>query len=401
MDHVRGETSLYGIVSGGVVGRGPDAFLYAVAPHDLTTWKYLGRLIDIPADLQRPTHWTGDLGVNWECVNFMTLQGDSGARKEVLIMGTEGGHKRNAEAEQDPLCVWTMWMAGSLVQTEDGPRLNHEISGILDHGNLYAASSYQHPETGERIVWGWIKEEELTLARREAKGWTGYLSLPREVFLLEKTDVVRSLVTPLRQIPSLKVIDEADGRATIQTLGIRPLTNLATLRASKPRVWTNIVGQVPTTHLANVPSTSWELQAVLSVQPGTDRIGFHVQHSADMAQRTTISFSPKKEEIRVDRSLSNREDDVGKDPVRGPLTLFISNEAGTEVAERLRLRIFRDGDVLEIFANDRFALSTVVYAGPLSCPGISCFSTSPKTGDVVFESISLWEQLSDVHIARV
>ncbi|KAK7425780.1 hypothetical protein QQZ08_007756 [Neonectria magnoliae] len=409
MDVMRGEKGkmLYGIVSGGIVDQGPNAFVYAVNANDLTTWTYLGPLVDMPVDFQRPSHWSGDFGLNWECVNFMTL-GDGSDEYDFLILGSEGGLKKGVqEGTEAATDAWALWMAGSLRQTSPGGGivLDHDFSGILDHGNLYAPNSYRHPHSGARIVWGWIKEEELPLSTCESKGWKGYLSLPRELFLLRLSNVVRALKTPLSEIPSVKLSNDerVKGRTKIiQTLGIRPLPNLKTLRRSEPMVWSKIddLEIRKACRLHSTTSANWELEAVVKVQPNTQRIGFHIRHNDDLSQRTSIFFSVDEEEIIVDRSQSNDEPEIRKDNLSGPFTLFVHDDGDAEVAEDLHLRIFYDGDVLEIFANDRFSLCTVVYADTQTCTGISCFvdGDGDKNGrqDVGgFETIMLWESLGD------
>lgn len=395
MDEIRGEKKLYGIVSGGVVGEGPNAFVYAVSPDDLTTWTYLGPLCDVAVGAQRPSHWTGDLGVNWECVNFMEL-GKGPTKTNFLLMGTEGGHRREAAPGEDCHGVWSMWVGGDLKQTVDGPRMENEFSGLLDNGNFYAANSYEHPKTKERIVWGWVKEDELTLKRRETKGWTGYLSLPREVFLLNIHNVLGALQTPLSDIPSLKVSKNqgGSGSQTVQTLGIRPQRNMASLRSSKPRTWLNLAE--PMGRLTTPASASWELEAVVRVSPRHHRVGFHLHHNHNLSKRTSVFFKPSEESIRVGRSHSNNESDITKDDVHGPFTLFRLEQAGAAVWEKLHLRIFADGDVLEVFANDRFALSTVVYADGFDSAGVSWFAEGGNDEGVVFESISLWDDMGRV-----
>lgn len=395
MDDIRGERSLYGIVSGGVVDEGPNAFVYAVAPNDLTRWTYLGPLCNIATGTQKPSHWTGDFGLNWECVNFMEL-GQGPERTNFLLMGTEGGHRREAPPGEDPHGVWSMWMGGSLKQTEDGPRMENDFSGLLDNGNFYAANSYEHPETGERIVWGWVKEEELTLSRRESKGWTGYLSLPREVFLLTIRNVLGTLKSPLSEIPSLKLSkdERSDGTRVVQTMGIRPLRDTTSLRDSKPRRWKDV--SEASGRLKKTASTSWELEAVVRVRSGHRRLGFHLYHNQSLSKRTTVCFCPEEESLSVDRSRSNGESDIVKDNVHGPLTLFVCKEDGIEVTEDLHIRVFVDGDVLEIFANDRFALSTVVYADGFDCTGVSWFAEGDIGDEVVFKSISLWDEMGEV-----
>ncbi|KAI8725697.1 hypothetical protein NCS52_00141400 [Fusarium sp. LHS14.1] len=394
LDEIRGEKSLYGILSGGIAGKTPTIFIYAVSPDDLTEWKYLGPLVDLVPGFRVPGSWTGDFGVNWECVNYMTLRSDTEER-DFLLMGTEGGHKRsNEEGKIDDLFVWCLWLAGSLEQTAEGPRLRHDFDGILDHGTLYAPNSYEHPVTKKRIAFGWIKEEELTLARREAKGWAGYLSLPRELFLYSATNVVRGLKSSLDEIRCIKAMPDGSGVNTIHTLGIRPLDDLRLLRSSQPNEW-SATGSSDTSGILkhSTRSTSWELEAFINVHAQHPRrVGFHICHNADTSLRTSIFFDTEEERIAVDRRASNHEPDIRKDTQSGAFTLFYTRDQGHETLETLRLRIFRDGDTLEVFANDWFALSTTVCVDE-SCGGLSWFVEGGGDAEGVFEKIRLWDGL--------
>ncbi|KAG7002959.1 Levanase [Fusarium oxysporum f. sp. conglutinans] len=392
LDEMRGEASLYGFVSGGVVDGGPTVFLYAISPTDLTQWTYLGPLIDLPTGFSPSGRWGGDFGVNWECVNFMTLHNESEERP-FLLMGTEGGVKPGAKEGRDQ---WSLWMAGSLEQTEQGPRIKPEYSGILDHGCLYAPNSYEHPITKNRIVWGWLKEDELTLARRESKGWTGYFSIPRELFLYTVENVTRTLSSSLAEVGCIKATENGRGSKTVQTLGIRPLPDLQGLRRDKPGYWKNIDSDANLGKLADTNTGSWELEATIKVSPNDQGLGFWIRHNEDLSQGTAIHFSPQSEKITVDRSKSNHEADIEKDAVSGPFTLFYSDRNGSEELEKFHLRIFCDGDVLEVFANDRFALSTMVYADTGDCTGLSWFVEGPGASETVFESVKLWENMKEV-----
>ncbi|KAH7169975.1 glycosyl hydrolase [Dactylonectria macrodidyma] len=402
LDEIRGEKSLYGLVSGGILDQGPTVFLYAVAPDDLATWNYLGQLADLPAGFRSPGRWSPDFGINWECANFVTLQ-DGSDEGHFLILGSEGGrnwdsdhHKTNSQGAQV-----AVWMAGSLNKTPKGPKFEHESSGVFDYGDLYAPNSYEHPDTKKRILWGWIKEDDLTLARREAKGWTGHLSLPRELFLYTVKGVTGTLKTPLEDICSIQVSDcisTGNAAKNIQTLGIRPLSDLQTLKQSRPTTWSNLGAEGGTGRLMDNASSSWELEATINVQRDQGRLGFYIRHDNDLSQRTSISFSAQEEKIVVDRCLSNNQEDVKKHNISGPFTLFSFSEEGAEVMEKLHLRIFCDGDVLEVFANDRFALSTMVYSESPLCTGISWFADQQDSTSHVFESIKLWESLAKVSI---
>lgn len=233
----------------------------------------------------------------------------------------------------------------------------------------------------------------MTLARQESKGWTGYLSLPREVFLMTKHNVIRALRTPLEDIPCLKVVEGVNAMSTVQSLGIRPLPSLSALRTNSLMVWRNMDREMLMGRLASCSSTSWILEAVMCVKEGHRRVGFHIHHNETMSHRTSIWFSPGSETIFVDRSHSNSEADIGKHNLSGPFTPFVCDDSGVEVMEKLRLRIFVDGDILEVFANNRFALSTVVYIDFKTFSGVSRFVEGGKDDGPVAESITLWEEV--------
>jgi beta-fructofuranosidase len=315
--------------------------------------------------------------------------------REFLLMGTEGGVKPGPDPNE-PLGQWCLWLAGTLEQTADGvPHLRRDFDGIVDHGCLYAVSSYEHPVSRKRILFGWIKEDELPAHRRAARGWAGYLSLPREMFLYSARGVLRGLRSSLADIRSLSATPDASGPAsTIQTLGIRPIDDLRLLRPSRPTGrWSSLGSAGLSGILKRARSTSWELDAVVAVHPDDHgRVGFHICHDHDASRRTTVYFDAREERIVVDKSASNNDDEIAKHPESGPFTLFWLADAGGETLEKLRLRIFRDGDTLEVFANDRFALSTTVYADE-ACAGLSWFVEGAGDATGVFESVDFWDEL--------
>jgi beta-fructofuranosidase len=394
--------SLYGMISGGVLKEGPALFLYTVQPNDLSQWNYLGplKLAFQGQSSSEQTRWSGNLGINWECGNVMTL-GDNSKEYNFLLVGTEGGLRpgRNEDGG-DPYGSWFVWMAGDITQGESGPRMNVEIQGILDHGVFYAANSYQHPLTDMRVVWGWIKEDSLNLNRREAKGWAGFQALPREVFLYSLHNVTATLKTQFEDISSLTVKQETgESTKTVYTLGIRPLPGTEALRRGVSTTYHNITStSAQVVYLMPCKSMSFELEAVIDLSATSNqRVGFHLRHNKDLSRRLTIYFDLRDEKIVFDQSQTNEESDIPKDPLCGPFTLFKQRRVDgkqqpEEDLERLRLRIFGDGDVFEIFANDRFALSGVAYLQS-DYTGISCFVEGSGDDTVVFESIRIWDDM--------
>lgn len=385
-----GET-LYGIISGGIKDSGPALFLYAVASDDVSQWEYLGPLVHITEGFYQPTRWTGNCGVNWECGNFLTL-GEGDEERSFVIVGTEGGAKSVTEKGDNVYGSWLLWMSGEFTQTKDGPRLVPNVFGQLDHGLFYAAASYGHPETKQRIVWGWLKEDTLALKHREAKGFVGYQALPRELFLLRIPEVVEALKTPLDKIDSLIVEDDAGAQTkTVATIGIRPLPGLEQLRRNDPICFNNVTSK-NTTFLTKCRSPSFELKTTIRIIPTGkhQRVGFHLRHNDALSRRLTVYFDVQTETIVLDRSQTNDEDGMPRDKLSGPFTLF-RQVGGWEL---LRLRIFCDGDTVEIFANGRFALSAVAYLDARDTSISTLNESEDSDQSVVFETISIWDDMA-------
>lgn len=205
LDTLRGErTNRYALVSGGIQGLAPTTFLYARERDRLNDWEYLGPLVQAPARWQASRKWSGNFGVNWECVNFMTLMVGSTA-KDFLIVGAEGDvekyhvgdHKLHSNLPARTV-RGQLWMSGKLQKTKGNAiRFSHHSSGYLNHGCYYAANSFVDPKSGRRIVHGWIPEEDCSLEEARRKGWNGCLANPRELFLLTIKGVTRALRSPL------------------------------------------------------------------------------------------------------------------------------------------------------------------------------------------------------------
>ncbi|MCJ1408662.1 hypothetical protein MMC19_002737 [Ptychographa xylographoides] len=406
MDDLRGKNSLYGIQSGGIRGHGPTVFLYAVDYADLANWDYLGPLADLSKGFRPSRKWSGDAGMNWECANFVTLKHDD-MQQDILIIASEGGENREhlrhlpANVSETRETRWCLWMSGELIQKLDGHiQYQYRYGGVLDHGCYYAANTFYDPVGERQVVWGWLPEEDVNMARHRAKGWNGCLALPRELYLLVIPNVVKALHTPLPEIASVQVVRLNDETATLNTLGIRPLPELAHLRRG-PAVALGI-GSIPKHHSRNhslrsdiVVSLQFELEAFIDIKTGCDRVGFHIRHAYDVDACTSIYFSPSEEEIVVDRGKSSTGSCINRCDVRGPHTLFTLRQGNKEILEKLHLRIFYDKGVIEVYANDRFALSTYVYTDKTDTRIISLFAKGASQS-AQSEDVKVWGDMSKI-----
>ncbi|CEO58450.1 Putative Glycosyl hydrolases family 32 superfamily [Penicillium brasilianum] len=380
---------LYGIVSGGVVDKAPAIFVYKVDPTDLRRWKYVGLLVDVGLNFH-PSRWSGDFGVNWEVGNLATLSNDTGDSRDFAIMGAEGclrgedslwtapgsaQYKRQARGQ--------LWMC---VKPHD-PANNSEaladyaFAGHFDHGCLYAANSFWDPVTAQRIVYGWITEEDLPDGPRHRQGWSGLISIPRVVHLMTLRNVTKARSSQLKSITSLEVIpNTSEPRTyTIQTLGIKPDPRLSLLRkGAERRLFQPSQLPISLRNVSNetlaLTTSRWELEAEFSINESCERVGIQIAHSSDFKQRTTLSYTPSKETFTIHRpTLEDQTINHGYESA--PHTLFTYlNEKGVEIEESLHIHAFFDKSVLEVFVNGRTVISTRIYHPSEKCFGIRFFA---------------------------
>jgi beta-fructofuranosidase len=195
--------------------------------------------------------------------------------------------------------------------------------GRLDHGDFYAPQSLRAPD-GRHLMWGWLRETRDLDAQWEA-GWSGVLSVPREL-AYEGGDLVQR---PARELRELR---ERHAHAGEHTLA-------------------------PGEHRAlDAPGDGVELALEVAVERG-GLFELGVRESPALAERTAVRYDGNT--LAVDRSESSLDArcDTGHQsmPVEGPLSL----------------RVFVDGSVLELFANDRRCLSTRIYPTRADATGLS------------------------------
>ena len=298
------EETLFGIISGGIRDVTPTTFLYTIDANDLTKWKYVGPLVNFGLNM-RPSKWSGDLGRNWEVTNFLTLKDetDSSISRDFLVMGTEGCHPSalsltEAESGEAPgpsrPIRGQLWMSGSLI-SDDSPsssasspvQMQYGFGGHLDHGCLYAANSFFDPKTSKHIVWGWITEEDLCDDLRHKQGWSGLLSLPREIGLQTTHNVVRACKSDLKDITSIECEADTSGTHTVRTLVSEPVQSVVEklrLNACFHQARTNSpLSSEDSRDLAftadDVQTTAWELDCSFRVSKRCKKIGIQLVHS--------------------------------------------------------------------------------------------------------------------------
>ena len=419
MGRVDNEETLYGIISGGIKGRTPTAFLYAVNKTDLTQWIYVCPLVDLGLN-HIISRWSGDMGVNWECANFMTFTDtEDKTSRDFIVVGGEGSrtskpHSAFAEYPQQvtnfPREARSLqWMCGTLrqVQSNDGnivPKMDYVTGGRFDHGCLYGVNTFFDPVTSKHIAWGWITEEDLPQNLIDRQNWSGLLSLPRELSLQCLRHVRGALVSNLNDITSIEIEPISGRTCTVRTLGISPARHLEGLRQSTQEV--ALPGPVsltsPGQSSLDIHSCRFELSATLSVSDTCSRIGLSIFHTKeqDPAFATTIYLTPATETLTIERPNSTHIDSaINTAPENAPFTLFTFATMNGDVRENLEIRTWFDESVLEVFANDRCTFATRIYPATKRCWGVRFWAEDEMRASQLIQARA-WDGLrADIRVS--
>ena len=202
-------------------------------------------------------------------------------------------------------------------------------------------------EQGRRIMWAWVKDgrEKPT---RDASLWSGTMSLPRVLWLGED-----------------------------RTLRMGPPEELAILR-TKPETFDNLTVQADAELVLDTVSgdtieLNIEMRSISAAQ-----FGVKVCCSPDGEEQTSIFYDAIEQQLKVDTTHSS----LGEGPKTveaGPLAL--------KPGEPLRLRVLVDRSIVEVFANDRQAVTRRIYPTRDDSLGVVLFS---HDGSAEVPSLAAW-----------
>ena len=273
---------LYGVISGGLRGETPTIFLYRIHKKTLNRWEELGPMINIGLNFN-PSRWTGDFGVNWEVVNFLTFSADAGQTKSFLIISAEGVNPAHTHPPGPSLLGQHMqkWMRGTLIRGDHGLQMRFEYGGTLDHGCFYAANAFWDSNTQQYVAFGWIMEDDLPSHLVREQQWSGALSIPRIIKMQTLEGVAGALVSDLDKLSSFEKKLGQSGTCIMSTLACIPDPRLSALRQHKSSISPGQLKPSSTQrlHLSGRQSAQWELHAVFHVNTAATSIGIEIAHS--------------------------------------------------------------------------------------------------------------------------
>ncbi|KAK9717571.1 hypothetical protein K7432_006078 [Basidiobolus ranarum] len=378
-----GQENIYMSVSGGTNATTKGGKLWLYKSQDWINWE----LFPTPffqAKGDQPLSKTSEFtyGHNWEMANYFVLNESNNTEWHVLVIGVEGKSPYNT-------IRWPAWVAGHIVSTDKGKGVEFKpmMSGILDNGIDYADNSFFDPTTDQRVIWGWVTEDDADNEEiRKSQGWAGMLTVPRELFIYEKSGILSSKNLQ-KYAGSLTITSGKSKLKTVKTLGVRPIQDLVHLRDKAQVKIQNY--KLDRHHVKSNRLTSgkrsYEISTVFNfAQDQKAQAGITLMRSADGREETKILYNPVTANLTIDRSKSSLNSNYSNTIQWGEIPLFRTRKG----LERLELRVFVDNSIIEVFANDRLALTTRIY--PTLPDSTEVFLTLAKGKKVTVEEFTLW-----------
>ena len=317
----------YMLIGSGFEGVGGAALLYTSL--DLLHWKYVHPLLVGEKDAFAKAS-PGSLcppcetGEVWEVPDLFPL-----ADKHVLTFLAQGKGR---------------YLVGTYADQEFRPEAPQ---GVLDFGSFYAPRTMLD-SGGRRVLWGWLLEQRDEKAQRAA-GWSGAMSLPRVLTL------------------------STDGM-----LHCHPAHQLEMLRGKLHR-FRDIHVTSTSSLLEGVAGDCLEIAA--EFEPGdAEEFGLQVRCAPGGREQTLIGYSRADKSLKVDKERSSLSSGARRDVRKGALHLASG--------ETLKLRVFLDCSVIEVFANGRTCLTDRIYPSRANSLGIGLFALG---GTAKLPSLDIWE----------
>ncbi|RBW70768.1 glycoside hydrolase family 32 protein [Bacillus taeanensis] len=294
---------------------------------DLRKWDYVGVMAES----------NGDKGYMWECPDLFHLCG-----KQVLVASPQG---IEAQGDSYQNVHNSVYMVGKL-NYETG-EYTYKSFEELDRGfDFYAPQTFED-EKGRRILIGWMDMWESTMPTQK-KGWSGAMTIPRELTLLDNGRVIMT-----------------------------PVSELQELRTSHKQFNDLLIAEGASNVLDGLKGESLELVIELPISEfSAEEVGLKLRCSEDGKQETLVYYDKEEEKLVFDRERSG-EGDGGVRHAK----LHLSAE------DTLKLHVFLDHSSVEVFANDgEVVMSARIYPGKHSL-GIDLFT---KGGSAKASSVDVW-----------
>ncbi|KAF2204103.1 hypothetical protein GQ43DRAFT_446946 [Delitschia confertaspora ATCC 74209] len=353
-----GEPHYYAVFGSRIREFGPRLPFYSTPASDLTHWHYLGPLWE-PAKGSSlgNAKETGPYGGNFEVASLFSLEDDNGDTHYYRMMGVQSGNTKTHNR------TWSLWNEGNVSRRADGYVQFWPIAGgAADWGNLYALISFDDTKNNRRVAWGWANDELPVFA---------------QLFVMT-TEALENRNRDMEEPGNSRLIDNGHGSFTAYALGIRPLLDV-------------IVGIREEAVYGKDACGSSHMEVVATFSNFSGAAGLAVVASPGGEEYTHVYFDPGSSIIVVDRSHSSTIDGMLRDVVQGHFQPYIFAKSGVE---DITMDIFFDGSLLEVFVNDRFALTIRIYPGHKDSTNFGVYIAEGASVEV--SDVEAWVGLKNV-----
>ena len=225
------------------------------------------------------------------------------------------------------------------------------------HGRMsWVDNTFFAPEAlidcrGRQIMWAWLTDNpSAEIDESIADGWSGVYGLPRVLWLGED-----------------------------DTLRFAPAPELRTLRHNAKSFDDIVMGQATEYELHGINGRSCEIQFTVDLQ-SAQRAGVRVRTSAEHDETTLLYYDASRKKLVFD---SKEGGTLGRTVVEEAPLLIPDDQP-------LALRVFIDNSVVEVFANERQAITRRVYPQQDGSERVLLFC---QGGSVAFTDIETWEMM--------
>lgn len=227
------------------------------------------------------------------------------------------------------------------------------------------------------------------------QGYQGAYALPREIFIKDTHGVVHD---PSNDIPgNSRYIHHTNGSWTASTLGVRPAPDVV---AGLHRGANNT--KYPCGKRTCAPKEvvlprklSQSYQFDVSIERTNGTAGVTIGASPNREEYTNIYFDPARNTIGVDRAHSSLIKEFSNTSHVGYFEPYRFKRGGGEaIAESIQMSVFVDGSLVEVYVNDRFALTTRIYPSREDSRGIALFAGAGVA--VEYSHVEVWDGLLNV-----
>lgn len=320
----------YLLIGSAYVGRRATAQLYS--SKDLFNWKHHGDFYDYNHG-KYPF-----LGPVWELPVFLPLgRYPDGEARYIFLVSPVG---RGADVE-------VFYWIGRFDQRRGKFVPDHDAPQLIDYGDFHftGPSGMIDAKSGRAILFTIAQGERSEQDNHDA-GWAHNAGLPLELSL-----------------------DENGG------LRIEPIRELTSLRAEKLASFRDIGLGEANRRLRGVGGRMMEI--ILELEASTAaNYGIKVAVSNDGSEQTVVRFDAKAGELTLDRTRSSLARNYGVNG--GSLRLA--------AGEKLKLHIFIDHSMLEVYANARKTITSRIYSQTADATGLKLWAD----GALVVREMHVW-----------